>query len=412
MAAVPAAECQFEAPPRLTPVGFMQLCVPWITFLSSLGWAALCDRLGEYKRVLVVSNSVGAAAICCLLLGPVHTHFAGVCACMFAGSAFLASRTGVVDALTLRVVRDYEEARAQGRSEAAGGELPSYGPQRLWGAAGYGIFGLLSGVGADAFGDGAMFVLFGACLATTVLIVASQLPSRGAVKPAGARAAGSQSPGGGPRSRFRMAWFFANLVVYGMHTSLIESFLFVYASRDFPGASRGLLGASVAIMCVSELPVFFYDRRFLDRFCVTSLLTSCELVLAMELLAYSAVPRGAPWLILLIAPLHGVTMAAAWSCSVEFGRQLAPPGAEARVQALVSGVYYRVAQGLGACAWGVLTRPPPAGCGFSAMYAAAGGTILLWAVVWNAGWALHALAVRGVSGRTAPGPLGDALLRG
>ncbi|CAK0889115.1 unnamed protein product [Prorocentrum cordatum] len=148
-------------------VGFMQLCVPWITFLSSLGWAALCDRLGEYKRVLVVSNSVGAAAICCLLLGPVHTHFAGVCACMFAGSAFLASRTGVVDALTLRVVRDYEEARAQGRSEAAGGELPSYGPQRLWGAAGYGIFGLLSGVGADAFGDGAMFVLFGACLATT-----------------------------------------------------------------------------------------------------------------------------------------------------------------------------------------------------------------------------------------------------
>ncbi|CAK0889112.1 unnamed protein product [Prorocentrum cordatum] len=169
MAAVPAAECQFEAPPRLTPVGFMQLCVPWITFLSSLGWAALCDRLGEYKRVLVVSNSVGAAAICCLLLGPVHTHFAGVCACMFAGSAFLASRTGVVDALTLRVVRDYEEARAQGRSEAAGGELPSYGPQRLWGAAGYGIFGLLSGVGADAFGDGAMFVLFGACLATTVL---------------------------------------------------------------------------------------------------------------------------------------------------------------------------------------------------------------------------------------------------
>merc|ERR1712039_509017 len=101
---------------------------------------------------------------------------------------------------------------------------------------------------------------------------------------------------------------------------------------------------------------------------------------------YSLLPAEHPYFVLFIEPLHGLTMAAVWSCSVEFGKQLAPKGAEARMQALVAGMYYRVAQGIGAILWGHLTRPPPNGYGFKAMFTAAAITGTTWVLVWNLGW--------------------------
>lgn len=231
-----------------------------------------------------------------------------------------------------------------------------------------------------------MFASFGACLAATVLIIGTQLPSRGAKKEAPNVEPVKST---GTWCRFEIIWFFASLVAYGVHMSLVESFLFVYLMEDFEGVSQKLLGASVATMCIFELPVFFYIKQLIDRFELKYLITACYMVLSTRCFAYSMLPRNMPWLVLMIEPMHGITMAAMWSCSVEFGRRLAPKGAEAQMQALIGGVYYRVSQGAGAFMWGNLTKSPPHGYGFTPMYRLAASTILLWAVIWNIGWFLQ-----------------------
>eukprot|EP00401_Gymnodinium_catenatum_P040027 CAMPEP_0117579448 /NCGR_PEP_ID=MMETSP0784-20121206/64622_1 /TAXON_ID=39447 /ORGANISM="" /LENGTH=429 /DNA_ID=CAMNT_0005379339 /DNA_START=39 /DNA_END=1325 /DNA_ORIENTATION=+ len=368
-------------------IGLLQLLSPWVTFSGSLLWALVCDWLGEYKRVLVLTNSLGALAVCCLVLRPVQSSFVGVLVCVIFGPFFLSSRTGVTDALTLQVVQEYEDEHRRHRAArmSAGGtaademqlqrSLPSYGEQRLWGAAGYGIFGLLSGVLTSRFGSTAMFIGFGMCLGTTVLIIATQLPPKGKKKPASDNASVDAAES---VCRFEVAWFFANLLVYGAHMALVESFLFVYILRDFRGADQSILGASVATMCLFELPVFSYIKILIDRYSLTTLLSACHAIMSCRLLAYSALPKDAPWLVLLVEPLHGITMAAMWACSVEYGRRLAPKGKEARMQALVSGTYYRVASGAGAFIWGILTRPPPLGYGFEAMYRTGAMTMCVW----------------------------------
>ncbi|CAE7432690.1 malA [Symbiodinium microadriaticum] len=361
-------------------IGILQTLHPWMTFLGSLVWAAICDATGAYKPILLVSNFCGALVMCSLQAAS-EGQFTRVCASVALGSFMLSARAGLLDALTLKVVEEYR-SRAAG---AEGGNVPSYGQQRLWGSAGFGLFALLSGCAMGRIGSSGMFLIFLFCLLMTVVLVLTQLPARGTR--AEPPPAASQDPGS--LCRFDVWWFFSNLLVYGAHMALVESFLFVYLSADFVGASKQLLGASVSVMCIFEVPVYLLIQRLIDRFPLTLLLSCCHVIFAFRVFAYSILPEDRPYFVLFIEPLHGATMAAMWACSVELGRRLAPEGARARMQALVAGIYYRVASGAGSLLWGHLTQQPPLGYGFQAMYRLASVTILSWCIIWNVGWCLR-----------------------
>merc|ERR1719506_3401017 len=104
--------------------------------------------------------------------------------------------------------------------------------------------------------------------------------------------------------------------------ALVESFLFIFLIRDFdPPASSLLLGSAVAVMCAFELPVFYYVHHIFDRVGLTRLLSCCHVVFAVRCLAYTALPRDAPALVLVIEPLHGVTFACMWAVSVEYAKR-------------------------------------------------------------------------------------------
>mmetsp|Transcript_38433 Transcript_38433/g.81471 ORF Transcript_38433/g.81471 Transcript_38433/m.81471 type:complete len:445 (-) Transcript_38433:153-1487(-) len=368
-----------------THIGFLQLCNPWVTFAGSLSWASVCDRTGAYKQVLVASNILGVTVVCCLLIPFVQQHFSALLACMVVGPAFLSSRAGVTDALTNKVMAEYRAAALQNGTESQVLENASYGRQRLWGALGYGGFALLSGLLVDAFGNNSMFMCFAACLGTTVIIIATQLPS----DPDRNKNSSGPQPGNMLSlmfGTFEASWFFANLLVYGVHLALVETFLFVYLVRDFEGTTSTLLGLSVSTMCLFELPVFYYIQVAINRYSLTTLLSGCHIIFAIRVFLYSVLPKSQPWLVLLIEPLHGITAAGMWSCSVEFGRRLAPEHSKARMQAIASGVYYRAASGAGSLIWSYFTRPEPEGYGFPKMYALAGVTMLCWSLLWNFGW--------------------------
>merc|ERR1712039_550036 len=92
-----------------------------------------------------------------------------------------------------------------------------------------------------------------------------------------------------------------------------------------------------------------------------------------------------PWLVLLVEPLHGITFAAMWSASVEYGQRIAPPGGLARMQALVNGLYYQIAMGTGSMFWGALVPDAPQGLGFIHSFQLDAVMVLAWGAVWLVG---------------------------
>lgn len=385
-------------------IGLVQLLNPVVGFVSQLAWAALCDKLGSYKEVLIVSNLCGVACVTCLLLQPVQSYFPLLCGVVLLGSMFMASRGSVSDSMTLQVVKDYEEfqrdAERRGQTDNSP-KLPSYGQQRLWGAAGWGGASLLGGYLMDAFGVPFMFVSAGILVCTTVAIIACFYPGRLAQREANQSA--ERENGSMHRAQnfkqFSVLWFFTNLFLYGMCMALVETYLFIFLLRDFdPPASKLLLGSTIAVMCLFEMPVFFYVDRLFARFSMTALLSFCHMVFALRCVIYTILPRSCVATVLLTEPLHGVTFALMWSAAVEYGKRIAPQGAEARMQALLNGLYYQLAIGCGSMFWGVVTESQH--LGFRSSYLTAAVFIVLWSCIWNLGWLWYRSSASG--GDAAP----------
>mmetsp|Transcript_49585 Transcript_49585/g.105518 ORF Transcript_49585/g.105518 Transcript_49585/m.105518 type:complete len:478 (-) Transcript_49585:58-1491(-) len=372
-------------------IGLIQMLNPAINFVAQIGWAGLCDYLGSYKEVLIVSNTLGVIATCCCLFPFVQEHFWILCLVVLAASAFMASRGSVNDSLALQIVDDYKQARtvAAARGEAVDVKsLPSYGEQRLWGAAGWGFCSLFGGYLMDSFGVPFMFVSFALLLSLTIFIIAFYFPARQA-----SMQRPQETSSVAPRRNllnFELIWFFANLILYGFCMSLVETFLFVFMLRDFQGTTSFLLGATILVMCAFEIPVFMWvDKKLFHKWNLTTLLSACHVIFAIRCFLYAACPREHAWLVLLIEPLHGITFAAMWSCSVEYAKRLSPEGGQAKMQALVNGMYYQFAIGIGSVVWGPLTEEPPKGYGFAPCYYAAAVLLLIWSVIWNIGWCMR-----------------------
>ncbi|CAK0825517.1 unnamed protein product [Prorocentrum cordatum] len=354
------------------------LCLnPALRFLAQQVWATLCDWLGSYKEVVTTSTLTGLVLANCLMIPAVKGSFPFILAASLSAGMFMAAWGSVTDSMTIQVLKEYEEAHkatlAAGDGDTRGVRLPSFGQQRLWGALGWGVASLAGGAVMDAFGVSTMFMSADVLLLLMFVIVLTQFPSK-----KGSRARAGRIEWGA-LARFEVVWFLANLVVYGLHMSLVESFLFVFLLREFKGATSLLCGATIAVMCLFEMPVFFFFDRLLSRFQLTTLLSFCHLVFAVRCLAYAILPRDQPWAVLVVEPLHGLTFALMW---------LAPPGAEARMQAAMNGLYFLMSLGCGSLLWGHATEPAPRGLGFTTCFKLAACTMLTWACVWALGWQL------------------------
>mmetsp|Transcript_60405 Transcript_60405/g.152925 ORF Transcript_60405/g.152925 Transcript_60405/m.152925 type:complete len:179 (-) Transcript_60405:52-588(-) len=172
--------------------------------------------------------------------------------------------------------------------------------------------------------------------------------------------------------------------------ALVENFLNVFLLQDFVGTPTVLIGLATAMMCAFEIPVFKYIGRLWQngRFGAVTVLMAAEALLAVRCLLYAALPRSQPWLVLLVEPLHGLTFAGMWCATVEYARQLAPPGTEAKMQALVNGLFYQISFAAGSLLWGFLVQRPPRGLGFTRCFLLDAALICFWLVAWGAGWSL------------------------
>lgn len=275
-------------------VGALSLATMIASFIGQLFWSMITDRLGDYKRVLIGTSVAGTLIIFLNMLPAVQASFWWLAVVCVTSSFFLSTSGPIIDAMCVSVLKEQNSEE-------------QYGDQRLWCAVGWGGMSLVAGKLIDTFGLAFMFWGFASIQSVYLGVCLFYMPMTKQSGPQNSEESVSLKQ----FLNFDVAWFFANLFVYGLAMSVVENFLLVFLNEDFDNAPKVLLGASTAMMCFFEVPVFKYVDMIWakNKNRLTSVLMACKVVLAFRCICYTLLPASNPWLVLLIEPLHGFTFA-------------------------------------------------------------------------------------------------------
>ena len=154
-----------------------------------------------------------------------------------------------------------------------------------------------------------------------------------------------------PRHLLNISYMIALFMLHiGM--SVVENLIFLYF--EFLGGSNTLCGITVAITVLFELPIFHYAPFILKwmKSPVWMFQAGC-IAYVVRVVGYSIIPEShAPW-VLILEPLHGVTIGFVLTGSVAFVDSLMPKGYESSGQGFLSSVT-GLGQFFGLCIGGVL----------------------------------------------------------
>jgi len=297
-----------------------------ITLASAALWGAIADRTHRHKQVLVLAlcNTVFAVLLLSraksfLLLIPLIVLYA----------FFVAPVMPLIDNAVLGLL---------------GASKNRYGRLRLWGAVGWGAAAPLVGVLVDKVGLHWIFFIYAALMLGNLLLVLWL--------PVGQTSVGQPFWRGFHLLLTNKKWvfFLLSVLIGSVGRGMINNFLFLY--MDGRGVSKGLMGFSLAVASVSELPVYSFSTHLLKRWGSTGLLVFALIASVLQPFAYSLVE--APWLFLLVQLLHGPSFSAMQVAGVSYADENAPEGMGATAQGVFSGVIIGLASLLGAVVGGML----------------------------------------------------------
>ncbi|GLH07933.1 uncharacterized protein GBIM_13312 [Gryllus bimaculatus] len=243
----------------------------------------------------------------------------------------------------------------------SGDKHSRYGHQRLWGAVGWGVFSVISGLLVDEFSQGksqkdytAVFFLMAIMLFLDVLVSTRLKYSQTKLSASIFRDVGRIV--GEPRIVVFIIW----IITVGLCTGLVWQFLFWHledlAKNYGCGTSdwiKTLEGLVMGIQCFGgELPFFFLSGRILKKIGHIHTMTLVLLGIALRFILYSQLTN--PWWCLPIELFQGITFGIFYATMASFASIVAPPGTEATVQGLVGALFEGVGVSLGSLLGGVL----------------------------------------------------------
>ena len=307
-------------------IGLLVGISPIITWLAAPLWGALADSTRQHRAMLSVTV-LGAMLMVALLSWA--TELAWFLP-IVAGYAFFAAPVmPLVD---------------NGVMELLGERSALYGRQRVWGAIGWGVAGALAGMLVDRLGLGFSFYAYLFFMAVGLAVSTRMVVSGGTIgQPfgAGIRTVMGNRP---------LMIFLVTALIASMGSGIVHNYLFLYLS-DL-GASETLMGLSLTVATLSEMPVFFFSSWLLRKVGARGLLLLAIAAYVVRLLAYTLMPP--VWLVLPINLLHGLTFSALWVAGVSYVNQVTPKGSGATAQGLFSGLTMGLGSATGAVLGGTL----------------------------------------------------------
>jgi PPP family 3-phenylpropionic acid transporter len=307
-------------------IGLLVAIPPLVMLAGAPLWGGLADATHQHKRLLMLAIVLALVSASALSLVSRFVLFIPVVA---AYALFIAPIMPLVDNTVM---------------EMLGEQRGRYGKQRLWGAVGWGIAAPLVGWLVERSGLHWTFFSY-IVLMTAGLLVIWFLPVR--------QTSVAPKFWQGLHLLLRnWQWVIFLLLVFigGTILSIISNFLFLFLNDM--DASKTLMGLSLTIATISELPVLFFSERLLKRWSDRELLTFALLISVIRSLAYSFINTSG--LVLLVQLLHGPSFSAMWVAGVSYANEIAPKGMGATAQGLFSGVQLGLAGTFGGLVGGFL----------------------------------------------------------
>ena len=303
-------------------IGLLTAIPPLTALFSASLWGGLADATQKHRQLLMLAL---AGVIVFALTMSTITTFYGLVPTVIAFAFFASPIIPLVDNSVL---------------DQLGDRCSQYGRIRLWGALGWGIAALIIGQVIECLG--LLWSFYGyVLLILGCLVVVFKLPIAHASINSAFRQGLKQLLGD---RQWRL--FLGTLFIAGMGLSTAHSYLFLYM-KDI-GATKSLMGLALTVATVSELVIFFYAGRLLDRWGTRNVLIASLVAHVVRLLAYSQVRN--PHIVLIVQLLHGPTFSLIWTSGVSYANRMAPTGMGATAQGLLSAVYF----GMGAAGGGLI----------------------------------------------------------
>lgn len=214
-----------------------------------------------------------------------------------------------------------------------------YGKQRMWGSAGWGGIAIISGFTMDEsaqhLSQDQFLIAFCGFLLFSILTIITvfKLPVESLEdksKPNIIQSARTLL------SDCRIVAFLIVILVMGTCMATIETFLFWFL-QDLNG-SHLLMGLSLCMTCVTEVPIMFYSGHLIKWLGHHGVLYLTFVCYTVRYLSYSFIPNA--WYVLAIEPIHGVTFGAMWAATTSYGGMISPEGLRATVMGLVSATHF------------------------------------------------------------------------
>ena len=307
-------------------IGLLVAIPPFVMLVGAPLWGGLADATQLHKRFLMLAVALALVSVAVLSRISQFIIFIPVIA---AYALFIAPVMPLVDNTVM---------------EMLGERSAKYGKQRLWGAVGWGISAPAVGWLVEKSSLHWIFYCYIGLMVGGLFII-GYLPVR-------QTSISTKFWQGMHSLLLNWQWVLFLLIVLlgGTVLSIISSFLFLFLN-DL-NASNTLMGLSLTVATISELPVLFFSDHLLRRWSPKGLLTFALAITMARILAYSFI--NTPELVLLIQLLHGTSFSAMWVAGVAYANQIAPKGMGATAQGLFSGVQFGLAGMAGGLIGGLL----------------------------------------------------------
>lgn len=307
-------------------IGILVGLSPIVTWFAAPFWGALADNTRQHRTILTAT--IIASALAVALVGWA-SGFWWLLLAVPLYAFFCAPIIPLVDNSVMTMLGE--------RSRL-------YGRQRVWGSIGWGVAAAGAGLLVDRFGQGVSFYIYVFFFIILAVISTQFRMSSGVIGVPfwqGVRAlAGNRA----------MIIFLVTVLFASMGSGIVNNYVFIYL-KDL-GATGSLLGISLTVATLSEMPVFFFAAPLLRIIGARGLLLLSLSAYVVRLIAYTFLPP--VWLVLVINLLHGLTFAALWAAGVSHANEVAPTGMGATAQGLFTGVTMGLGAAVGALLGGLV----------------------------------------------------------
>ena len=307
-------------------IGVLRGIAPLVTLVGAPLWGALADATRRHKMVWLLAIIGTWGAVLALYL---TQSYALMIVIVVAHALMGAPIIPLADSAVIHLLGDRTDR---------------YGTQRLWGAIGWGLCGLLIGLVIERYGLAWSFIGFLTLMACAWLMAAGIPVIDVALR---------RSYRSDLRSLLTDAsWlvFLLATLIGGLYIAVEVNYLMLYMASL--GAGESLMGLALVLSTLGELPVWALAPFLLRRLGSRGLLSVALLAGTVQGLAFSLAPSA--WFILPIQLLHGLAFSAAWTAGVAYAAKTAPPGTQATAQGLFGGVLMGLSSSIGALVGGRL----------------------------------------------------------